>query len=361
VIGIVQYLGFYFPHLSWAQGHLIGLGVVVLIVAALYRRIESIRVLATGLWIVMLGTVTFVIAACFSHFSAHLAFTYPPGAFHLNGAFFAGLGAGLLIAVYDYLGYNTVAYMGDELKDPGRTMPRAIIYSIIGIMTIYLLLNVGVVGVVPWQQVAGSSSVASLAVTTAWGHAAANVVTALIVVTAFASVLTGLLGGSRVPFNAARDRVFFGVFGRMHPRHRFPHIALLVMGALTAAGSLLDLTTVINMLTTVAVLVQAIAQIVALTVLRRRQPELRRPYLQWLYPIPSLLALAGWIYVYKSATGESIALSVAWIVGGVLAFLGWARINSAWPFAPVTVSETYLDLQRADERETAGHAHAAPR
>jgi amino acid transporter len=360
VIGIVQYLGFYFPHLSWAQGHLIGIGVVVLIVAALYRRIESIRVLTTGLWVVMLVTVTVVIAACFSHFSAHLAFTYPPGAFHLNGAFFAGLGAGLLIAVYDYLGYNTVAYMGDELKDPGRTMPRAIIYSIIGIMTIYLLLNIGVVGAVPWQQVAGSSSVASLAVTTAWGHTAADVVTALIVITAFASVLTGLLGGSRVPFNAARDRVFFGVFGRMHPRHRFPHIALLVMGVLTAAGSMLDLTTVINMLTTVAVLVQAIAQIVALTVLRRRQPELRRPYLQWLYPIPSLLALAGWIYVYKSATGESIVLSIAWIVGGVLAFLGWARINSAWPFAPVTVSETYLDLQRAQEHETAGHAQAAP-
>ena len=228
-------------------------------------------------------------------------------------------------------------------------MPRAIIYSIIGIMVIYLLLNIGVVGVVPWQQVADSSSVASLAVTTAWGHTAADIITALIVVTAFASVFTGLLGGSRVPFNAARDRVFFGVFGRMHPRHRFPHIALLVMGVLTAAGSLLDLTTVINMLTTVAVLVQSIAQIVALTVLRRRQPELRRPYRQWLYPIPSLLALVGWIYVYKSATTESIVLSIIWIVGGVLAFLGWARINHSWPFAPVEVRETYLDLQRADE------------
>jgi amino acid transporter len=359
VIGSVQYLGFYFPHLTWAQTHLIGVGLVVIIVAALYRRIESIRVLTTALWLIMLATVTCVIAACFSHFSAHLAFTYPPGAFHLNGAFFAGLGAGLLIAVYDYLGYNTVAYMGDELKNPGRTMPRAIIYSIVGIMTIYLLLNVGVVGVVPWQQVANSSSVASLAVTTAWGHTAADVITALIVITACASVFAGLLGGSRVPYNAARDRVFFGVFGRMHPRHHFPHITLLVMGALTALGSLLDLTTVINMLTTVAVLVQSIAQIVALTVLRRRQPELRRPYRQWLYPVPSLLALVGWIYVYKSATGVSIVLSLVWIVGGIVAFLGWARINHAWPFAPITVSETYLDLQRADERDAAGHAHAA--
>jgi amino acid transporter len=163
-----------------------------------------------------------------------------------------------------------------------------------------------------------------------------------------------------VPFNAARDRVFFKVFGRMHPKYNFPHIALIVMGVLTAAGSLLDLTTVINMLTTVAVLVQAVAQIVALTVLRTRQPELRRPYRQWLYPIPSLLALVGWIYVYKSATTESIVLSLVWIVGGVLAFLVWARINRSWPFAPLQIREAYLDMQRADEDADEGHASAAP-
>jgi amino acid transporter len=208
--------------------------------------------------------------------------------------------------------------------------------------------------------VAHSDSVASLAVTTSWGHTAADVITALIVVTALASVFAGLLGGSRVPFNAARDRVFFRMFGRLHRRHDFPHIALLVMGAITAAGSLLDLTTVINMLTAVAVLVQSIAQIVALTVLRRRQPELHRPYRQWLYPIPSLLALAGWAYVYASADALSIWLSLAWIGGGLVAFLVWARINAAWPFGPRRVREVYLDEQRAGEQVGAAHASRAP-
>jgi amino acid transporter len=173
-------------------------------------------------------------------------------------------------------------------------------------------------------------------------------------------VFAGLLGGSRVPFNAARDRVFFGVFGRMHPKHNFPHIALLVMGLITAAASLLNLTTVINMLTTVAVLVQSVAQILALTVLRRRQPHLRRPYRQWLYPVPSLFALAGWVYVYVSATALSITLSLVWIVGGVVAFLCWARINRSWPFGPIAVKETYLDLQRAHRDPESEHADAAP-
>jgi amino acid transporter len=359
-IGIVQYLGFYFPHMNWLTSHAIGVATVALVVIALYRRVESIRTLTTVLWIIMLVTVLAVILACLTHFHANLAFSYPPGAFHLGGSFFAGLGAGLLVAVFDYLGYNTVAYMGDELKKPGRTMPRSIVYSVLGMMVIYLLMNIGVMGAIPWQEVASSQSIASLVITRTWGHAAADVITALVVVTAFASVFAGLLGGSRAPFNAARDRVFFGVFGKLHPKHNFPHIALLVMGLITAAGSLLDLTTVINMLTTVAVLVQSIAQIVALSVLRRRQPELRRPYRQWLYPVPSVLALAGWIYVYSSATTLSIILSLVWIVGGIVAFLLWARVNRSWPFGPIVVKETYLELQRADDDVDSGHAAAAP-
>jgi amino acid transporter len=345
VIGLVQYLGFFFPDMSWLQIHAIGVGVVVLVMIALFRRIESIRVLTTVLWVVMLVTVVLTIAACYSHFSADLAFDFPPGAFHLDGAFFTGLGAGLLIAVYDYLGYNTTAYMGDELKHPGRSMPRSIVFSILAMMVIYLALNVGVMGAVPWQQVAQSTSVASLAVTTNWGRTAAAVVTVLIIVTAFGSVFAGLLGGSRVPYNAARDRVFFPVFARLAPKGGFPYVALIFMGVVTALGSLLDLSTVINMLTAVAVLVQSIAQIAALTVLRRRQPTLHRPYKQWLYPVPSIIALVGWVYVYVSATTLSILLSLGWIVAGVVAFLIWARVRGSWPFAPVEIHEAYLEAQ----------------
>jgi amino acid transporter len=201
----VSYLRFFFPHLSSWQGHLIGLGVTALVVVALYRRIERVRVLTTALWVVMVLAIGLTIAAAYSGFHPSLAFTYPRGAFSGGSAFFAGLGAGLLIAIYDYLGYNTTAYMADELKDPGRTLPRSIIFSILGIMVFYLALNIGVVGTVPWHVVARSTSVASLVVTRNWGHGAAGVVTVLILITAFASVLAGLLGGSQVPYNAARD------------------------------------------------------------------------------------------------------------------------------------------------------------
>ncbi len=351
IIGLEQYLGFFYPNLSYWPIHLIGVGIVVAIVALLYRKIESIRVITTGLWVIMLAAVGLTIAASYSKWHATLAFHYPHNAF--GGGFAAALGAGLLIAIYDYLGYNTTAYMGGELKNPGRVMPRSIIISIIAIMVIYLAMNIGVVGVLPWPKVAHSTSVASVAITHNWGSTAADFVTVLILVTAFASVFAGLLGGSRVPFHAARDRLFFGVFGRLHPKYDFPHVSLLVMGLITAAGSFFTLTTVINVLLAVIIWVQAVAQIVALTVLRRRQPGLIRPYKQWLYPLPSLAALAGWLYVYASATVTALIWSTVWLAAGVIAYLGWARYNHNWPFGPKEIREVFLDEQRAHPEQVA--------
>jgi amino acid transporter len=345
IIGFVQYLGFFLPNLTPWQSHAIGLVVVALVVLSLYRRIESIRTLTTVLWLVMVLAVGLTTAAAWTDFHLNLALSVPADSMTF-GKFFTGLGAGLIIAIYDYAGYNTTAYMGDELKNPGHVMPRSIIVSIIAMMVFYLAMNIGVIGTVPWQEVAKSTSVASLVVSRNWGHTAAGIVTVLILIAAFASVFAGLLGGSRVPFYAARDGVFLAAFGKLHPKHNFPHVALLVMGVITAAGTFFDLTTVINMLVAVAVLLQSVAQIAALTVLRRRQPELKRPYRQWLYPLPSLVGLVGWLYVFYATDHQSQVWSTAWIALGVVAFLIWARVARAWPFGPKYVREVFLERQR---------------
>src|SRR6202012_1283746 len=110
-----------------------------------------------------------------------------------------------------------------------------------------------------------------------------------------------------------------------HPKYHFPHVSLLVMGLITAVGSFFTLTTVINVLLAVIIWVQAGAQIVALAVLRRRQPGLVRPYKQWLYPLPSLAALAGWLYVYASATVTALIWSTVWLPAGGAAYFCLGR------------------------------------
>ncbi|MCX4744519.1 APC family permease [Kitasatospora sp. NBC_01287] len=362
VVGFVQYLAYLWPQMTKAQGDLVGLAVIVLVVLLLWRRVESIAKLTTVMWGVMLAAVGAVMLASYTHFSPSRAFTWPAHAIDVtHGHFWLGFAAGLTIGIYDYLGYNTSAYLGSEIKDPGRAMPRSIIYSILGIMVIYLLLQIGVLGALDWHQMLDPNSIASTSVASAvlqatWGRTAADVVTVLILVTAFASVLTGLLGGSRVPFDAARDGVFFRSYSRLHRTHEFPTLGLLTMGAVTAVGFLIgrhtNLNTLINLLTTVMVIVQAFAQVLAVTVLRRRQPDLRRPYLMWRYPLPSVVAAVGWVVIYgyadRNAPGyHPIEWSLAWVAAGGAAYLIWSRFERTWPFGPREIREQFRHPETA--------------
>jgi len=388
VIGLLKYLAYYGPELVKSDptpagseatvasslialtptGIATSLAVVAIVVFALYRNITSIKRLTIGLWVIMFLSVAGVIAASLTHFDPRQAFDFPEGGLRLDLAFFSGLGTALVYAMYDYIGYNTTAYMGAELRDPGRVIPRSIAYSILGMMAIYLVMNIGILGALPLERVKNSQFLASEVVEQNWGKPASYALTALIVVTALASVFTGLLGGSRVPFNAARDKLFLPIFGRLHRRLNIPHVAILMMGLITAIGSLFKLDAVINMLTAVTVLVQAIAQIVALSVLRSRQPMLQRPYRMFLYPLPSILALFGWIYVYVSSGWPMLldrqtmqkldgaefwhailhapgTLSLAWLALGGIAFLIWARAEQTWPFGPQEIREDFLAAQ----------------
>jgi amino acid transporter len=360
VIGILNYLGYFFPDLNpdsmgtkyWIIRSISAVVIVAAVVIALYRNIKDIGRLTTVLWVIMIATVGAVIAASFSHFDHRMAFDFPPDAFKLGRGFFIGLGGALIYAAYDYLGYNTTAYMAAELRDPGRTIPRSIIYSILGMMVIYLVMNIGMIGVVPWREAIDETKgankyLASVVVERAWGGGAAKIVTALIVITAFGSLFTGLLGASRIPYNAALDKLFLPIFGKLHPRHLFPYAALLAMGVVTAIGSFFNLGDIIDVLTAIMVLIQCIGQIIALIVLRRRQPNLPRPYKMTLYPIPAIIALLGWGYAYVATIQrlgwKLVWMSVGWVMLGAGAFLIWARVEKTWPFGEKEIREEFKD------------------
>jgi amino acid transporter len=348
VIGLVQYLGYLIPGVTDASGNTalgkaIGIGITLLIMVALFRKIGQIGKLTTGLFVVMLIAVFSTIVAAFSHFNGAQAFAFTPGAFGSHGTFWAGLGAGLIIAIYDYLGYNTTAYLGAEVRDPGRVIPRSIVFSILGIMSLYFLLQIGVLGSVPLEELKSATSVASTVLEQAWGSGPARAITVLIVVAAIGSVFAGLLGGSRVPFEAARDKVFLPVFGELHPKLKLPTAGVLTMGAITIIGSLFTLTTIINAAVATLVIIQSLAQVAAIVVLRRRQPNLVRPYRQWLYPVPTIIALIGWVFIYYSASWLSIGLSLGWILVGAIAFLIYARAERTWPFGPKEIKEAFAD------------------
>lgn len=320
-IGLANYMTFFIPSLTGLQTKLIAVAVTLLAVALLYRQVTSVAKISLVLWIGMILTVVLIVATGVLHFDPKLAFDFPKGAFAPN-KFLLGLGAGMLLSIYDYLGYYTSAYMGDELTQPGKTLPRSITLSIIFVALIDLLMNIGIIGYVPWRVAAHSTNIGSLFMTRAWGPLGGTIITVLIIWTCFASVYTGLLGASRIPYNAAKDGVFFKQFAHLHPTMKFPNYSLLVIGAIMVVCCFFDLTTVINALMAVQIVVQFMMQIIALSVLRKKRPTLKRPYKELLYPLPSIIAFIGWGFVFFSSGVSAISLAVLWTVAGILVFLG---------------------------------------
>ena len=182
VYGFVSYLTYLWPGMTTAESYVVGLVMVVAIVALLWRRIDSIGRLAQGLWLVMMATLLVVIVAAFTDFHAAQVFTFPAHAFDLTrSGFWIGFAGGLTVGVYDYLGYNTSAYLGAEIRRPGRTLPRSIVFAVLAMMTVYLVMQVGVLGVVDWHEMLDESSpaytsVVSLVLERSWGGGAAKVV-----------------------------------------------------------------------------------------------------------------------------------------------------------------------------------------
>ena len=165
-----------------------------------------------------------------------------------------------------------------------------------------------------------------------FGAGIATVFTAMILWTAFGSVFALLLGYSRIPYAAARDGYFFKVFARLHPRGEFPYVSLVVLGLLAIVAGFASLGVVIDALITTRILVQFIGQIGAVTLLRRREPDLPRPYRMWLYPLPSLVALCGWIFIFATTPVKVIAFGLGALLLGIVCFGIWSWKARTWPF-----------------------------
>ncbi len=315
----------------------------VLVVVLLYRNVRSITRMAWVLWVGVVFTICAVIFAGFTHFHPALAFTLPPGAFRMDRSFFEGLGAATLLATYCYWGYYNVSFLGAEIKDPGRNIPRAVLLSIVLVAALYLLMNVSVLGVVPWQEMhAGSTPSAKVAVVAVlmqrtFGPFAARVIAALVIWSAFASVFSLVLGYSRVPYAAALDGNYFRFFAKLHPVHGFPHRSLIALGSVATLFCFFDLPHVIAALVAIRIVLQFLLQQVGVIVLRIREPERARPFRMWLYPLPPILAFAGFLFIlisrHQAIREFSYATAVA--VSGAVIFLARSRIRREWPFATV--------------------------
>jgi APA family basic amino acid/polyamine antiporter len=319
--------------------HLVAAAVAAAMTALLYRNIRDVGRLSIAMLAIVAVTVGWVVVAGLWRFSLAEAFAFPPSAYRLDADLFRRIGAASLLAMYNYGGYNTVCNIAEEIRDPRRTVPRAIVVSVLIVVALYIAMSTVIVGVIPWGEAQQTRAIASAFIERifsqpAAGRTAATMMTVLVLFVTAASLYGVILGYSRIPFAAARAGQFFRVFARVHPTGHFPHVSLVTMGALALPFCFFSLGELVNWLILVQIVSQFIWQCAGVMLLHRYRGDIAQPFRMWLYPIPALVALALWIYVFVSAPASGMLFAMGFVGLGVIAYLIFERGTRPLSAAP---------------------------
>ena len=348
-IGFSQYFSFLIPLESWQQKALSG-ALVIFITFLLYRKISDVGKISMFLWAGVIVTFTWLIFGGLTHFNSSQAFDYSANANPLTGKvnwfsaiFFAGFGQASIKTIYCYLGYYNVCHLGGEIKNPEKNIPKSIFISIACITILYLLMQISVLGVIPWQEAKDSKFIVSTFFERIYGHTAGIVATALILWIALASLFAVMLGYSRIPYAAAVDGNYFKIFARLHPTKHFPNASLLILAAVAFVFSLLfKLKEVITAIIVMRILIQFVSQAVGLIVYRYNNREIVRqnskpetvnrkpvmPFRMFLFPLPALVAIAIWLFVFCSSGLHYILGALGIILSGTILFFIFSKMKS---------------------------------
>ena len=331
-IGFAQYFCYLVP-LDEFTSRVVSGTVVVLLTGMLYRKIETIGRISVLLWAGVLLTIVWVIGSGMAHGNITEPLRNMNTGLRVDGVFAAALGAATVKTIYSYLGYYNVCHLGGEIVSPAKNIPRSMFLSVFGIAILYLLMNMSITSVIPWQEAQHSEFIVSAFMEHLYGPAAAQVVTILILWVAFASLFAVMLGYSRVPYAAAKEGEFFSVFSRLHPTRHFPHIALIGLGITAFVFSqLFRLSTVITAILAMRILIQFIGQSAGVILLRRRKGVKSLPWKMPLYPIPVILAILMWSFIFYSTGTAFIISGLVVTFSGIGAFIIKASVQKHWPF-----------------------------
>jgi len=333
-VGFAEYTHYFLPNLNHAGVGSLAAAACVLITFLLYRPIHAVGRMSVVMLGVVLTAMFWVIVSGLIHMNTKMAFDFPPSAFHLSKPFFFGLGAATLFAMYNYGGYNNITYLGGEVSNPTRNIPRAIVFSVLIVALLYLLMSVVIVGTIPWREAAVSHAVVSDFIRRLHGPLAAAVMTCLILAATLGGIFTMILGYSRILYAAGADGNFFKVFGRLHSKGHFPTVSLLAISVLAIPLCWFSLERLLSALMIIQIVFQFIPQIFAVFAIRMFREKIHRPYSMWLYPIPALIALLGWIYVATTPEQRQfLGTAMVLLSLGSVGYLLRARVVKSWPFA----------------------------
>jgi APA family basic amino acid/polyamine antiporter len=283
---------------AWEQ-KLIAVGVIAVLSAVNFAGVRKGAAVQTVFMIAKLTGLALIMGFAFFHGAAPVTPTRP---LPMPSATFTSFGVALIGVLWAYQGWHMLSYAAGEVRDPSRILPRSYFVGTTVIVAVYLLANLAYLQVLPLAALAEHQRVAAAAMTALAGPRGAAFVSALILCSIFGSLNGNVLGGARVYFAMARDGVFFKAVGRVHPRFQTPALAIVIQGIWAA--------------------------VMAVIVMRRKQPQLARPYRVWGYPyLPLAFAVASLVIVVTTLVGSPVesGIGLGLILAGVPIYYAWRR------------------------------------
>ena len=321
----VAYLRTFVP-LGDDAGRVAAVALIALVGAANYRStrlgaaLQNASTAAKVLAILLAAAVLFALGE-----RSAGALAAPPG---LEVSSWGGVGVALVAALFAYDGWIAATLVAGEVKDPGRSLPRALAGGTAAIVATYLVINAAYLYALPLADVAASKAVAADAMTRVAGAGGAAVIAALVMLSTFGGLNGGLMTGPRVFYAMAEDRLFFRRVAAVHPRYQTPHVAVVLLVLLTALNA--SVRTFEQLAEAFVLLLYPFLAltVAAVFVLRRRRPELPRPYRTAGYPVVPAVFLVGTLTMMGNALVErpgATLLSAGIVAAGVPVYYAWRR------------------------------------
>ncbi len=289
-VGFAEYLGYFLPSLS---GKVVAVGVIVLLSAFNYIGVGLGKSIQNIFTVAKIGAMAaFIILGLTVGRVIEIDWTLnPQGA--ASASLWVGFGVAIIAVQWAFDGWHNVTYIAGEIKDPRRNLPVALVAGTLIITALYLLINYVYLLALPMNEMAGVVRIAERSSTALFGGATAGLISAAVLISIFGALNGAIFAAPRVYYAMARDRVFFQKVGQVHPRFGTPAFAILLQclwaGALALTGTYEQLFTYVVFVT----LTFWIAAVAAVFVLRRRRPDMPRPYRTPGYPVVPAVFIAA--------------------------------------------------------------------
>jgi len=304
-VAFAEYFGYFFPglgtantlfsttltvfhhplHYSISAGQLVAIVIIVLlsllnfiglVLGAIIQNISTILKILTLIGIVVLG---FLLGK-----GGHIDYGVASTGFDFS-KLLMGFGVAMIAVIWTYDGWNNINFAAGEIKKPQRNLPLCLIFGTLAVTVLYVAVNYIYLYALPIKELEGVVRVAEKSATVLFGGVAASVISAAVVVSTFGALNGVILTGPRVYYAMAKDRLFFKKVASVHPRFRTPGFSIFIQAIwaclLTLSGTYEQLFTYV----TFAAIVFYIVAVAAVFTLRKKFPDLPRPYKSWGYPV----------------------------------------------------------------------------